>query len=218
MLARLGRHGFCIVALVVLALAVGGCASAPADTAATAGTSPATVLQGKVATDAAALAREANIVDYVSVSLRMHFAQVESIAAAVDGALVGSAGQAFRTATAGYRDAAARQSQQLDEIAQKISQAGIQLSEVEQPKLGGSERYNFGEIVVAADAIQASAESIDRLLDEGKGSLARLSAIWGDSESAAYMAIVQRWDVNAGRLRDSLGGMLRALHTPDMRP
>ena len=42
------------------------------------------------------------------------------------------------------------------------------------------------------------------LLDEGKGSLAALAAVWGGSGSESYQAVQMRWDSTSAELNSSL--------------
>lgn len=68
--------------------------------------------------------------------------------------------------------------------------------------------WNFTAIQAGADEIRASATRVHALLDEGKASLAKLSAVWGGSGSEAYRALQTKWDQEATRLtnaQDKLG-------------
>ena len=42
------------------------------------------------------------------------------------------------------------------------------------------------------------------LLDEGKGSLAALGAVWGGTGSEAYQAVQMRWDSTSNELNSAL--------------
>ena len=42
------------------------------------------------------------------------------------------------------------------------------------------------------------------LLDEGKGSLAALAAVWGGTGSEAYQAVQMRWDSTSAELNAAL--------------
>lgn len=64
--------------------------------------------------------------------------------------------------------------------------------------------WNFGGIEAGAGAIAGAVNTTQGLLDEGKSSLAKLSAAWGGSGSEAYQAVQQRWDETSAELNASL--------------
>ncbi|ORB70458.1 WXG100 family type VII secretion target [Mycobacterium scrofulaceum] len=64
--------------------------------------------------------------------------------------------------------------------------------------------WNFGGIEAGAGAIAGAVNTTQGLLDEGKSSLAKLSAAWGGSGSEAYQAVQQRWDETSTELNASL--------------
>jgi len=64
--------------------------------------------------------------------------------------------------------------------------------------------WNFAGIEGGAAAIQGAVSTTQGLLDEGKGSLAKLAEAWGGSGSRAYQAVQQRWDASSAELNSSL--------------
>lgn len=64
--------------------------------------------------------------------------------------------------------------------------------------------WNFAGIETGASSIQGSVSTTQGLLDEGKQSLARLSAAWGGSGSEAYQAVQRRWDTTSAELNTAL--------------
>ncbi len=70
--------------------------------------------------------------------------------------------------------------------------------------------WNFAGIEGGASEIQRSVATTAGLLDEGKGSLAALAAVWGGSGSEAYQSIQMRWDSAAAELNAAL---LNLAHT-----
>ena len=59
--------------------------------------------------------------------------------------------------------------------------------------------WNFAGIEGGASEIQGSVATTAGLLDEGKGSLAALAAVWGGTGSEAYQAVQMRWDSTSSR-------------------
>lgn len=71
--------------------------------------------------------------------------------------------------------------------------------------------WNFGGIEGGAADIQGAVGTTHGLLDEGKGSLAKLAAIWGGGGSEAYQAVQQRWDNTSNELNQSLQSLSHAI-------
>ena len=64
--------------------------------------------------------------------------------------------------------------------------------------------WNFAGIEGGSSEIQGSVATTAGLLDEGKGSLASLAAVWGGSGSEAYQAVQTRWDSTSLELNNAL--------------
>jgi early secretory antigenic target protein ESAT-6 len=64
--------------------------------------------------------------------------------------------------------------------------------------------WNFAGIEAGVSDLQGSAATTAGLLDEGKGSLAALSAAWGGSGSEAYQSVQMRWDEASLELNNAL--------------
>lgn len=64
--------------------------------------------------------------------------------------------------------------------------------------------WNFAGIEAGSSAIRGAVSTTQGLLDEGKASLAKLSAAWGGTGSDAYRGVQQRWDNASGELNASL--------------
>ena len=64
--------------------------------------------------------------------------------------------------------------------------------------------WNFAGIEGGASDIQGSVATTAGLLDEGKGSLAALAAVWGGTGSEAYQAVQMRWDSTSAELNSAL--------------
>jgi 6 kDa early secretory antigenic target len=64
--------------------------------------------------------------------------------------------------------------------------------------------WNFAGIEGGASDIQGSVATTAGLLDEGKGSLAALGAVWGGTGSEAYQAVQMRWDSTSNELNSAL--------------
>lgn len=64
--------------------------------------------------------------------------------------------------------------------------------------------WNFAGIEGGASDIQGSVATTASLLDEGKGSLAALGAVWGGTGSEAYQAVQMRWDSTSNELNSAL--------------
>jgi early secretory antigenic target protein ESAT-6 len=64
--------------------------------------------------------------------------------------------------------------------------------------------WNFAGIEGGASDIQGSVATTAGLLDEGKGSLVALGAVWGGTGSEAYQAVQMRWDSTSNELNSAL--------------
>jgi early secretory antigenic target protein ESAT-6 len=64
--------------------------------------------------------------------------------------------------------------------------------------------WNFAAIEGGVGELQGSVATTAGLLDEGKGSLAALSAAWGGSGSEAYQGVQMRWDEASLELNNAL--------------
>lgn len=71
--------------------------------------------------------------------------------------------------------------------------------------------WNFAGIEGGSSEIQGSVQTTAALLDEGKGSLANLAAVWGGSGSEAYQAVQQRWDSTAAELNSALQNLAHTI-------
>jgi len=71
--------------------------------------------------------------------------------------------------------------------------------------------WNFGGIEGGASDIQGAVSTTHGLLDEGKGSLAKLAAVWGGGGSEAYQAVQQRWDNTSNELNSALQNLAHAI-------
>lgn len=68
----------------------------------------------------------------------------------------------------------------------------------------GEQLWNFAGIEGGAGEINGAVATTAGLLDEGKGSLASLAAVWGGSGSEAYQGVQQRWDEASLELNNAL--------------
>ncbi|MDT5080060.1 MAG: 6 kDa early secretory antigenic target [Mycobacterium sp.] len=71
--------------------------------------------------------------------------------------------------------------------------------------------WNFAGIEGGSSEIQGSVATTAGLLDEGKGSLASLGAVWGGSGSEAYQAVQQRWDSTSNELNQALQNLAQTI-------
>ncbi|MBS4728053.1 WXG100 family type VII secretion target [Mycobacterium sp. SM1] len=71
--------------------------------------------------------------------------------------------------------------------------------------------WNFAGIEGGASDIQGAVQTTHGLLDEGKGSLASLAAVWGGSGSEAYQAVQMRWDNTAAELNAALQNLAQTI-------
>jgi early secretory antigenic target protein ESAT-6 len=71
--------------------------------------------------------------------------------------------------------------------------------------------WNFAGIEGGSSEIQGSVQTTAGLLDEGKGSLAALAAVWGGSGSEAYQAVQMRWDSTSNELNAALQNLAHTI-------
>jgi early secretory antigenic target protein ESAT-6 len=71
--------------------------------------------------------------------------------------------------------------------------------------------WNFAGIEGGASEIQGAVSTTAGLLDEGKGSLAALAAVWGGSGSESYQAVQMRWDSTAAELNSALQNLAQTI-------
>ena len=71
--------------------------------------------------------------------------------------------------------------------------------------------YNFAGIDNNAGEIMGAVGRTEGLLQEGQGSLARLSAVWGGTASDAYVAVQNRWDSSSNELNMALKSLANAI-------
>jgi 6 kDa early secretory antigenic target len=71
--------------------------------------------------------------------------------------------------------------------------------------------WNFAGIEGGSSEIQGSVATTAGLLDEGKGSLASLAAVWGGSGSEAYQAVQTRWDSTSNELNQALQNLAQTI-------
>ncbi len=71
--------------------------------------------------------------------------------------------------------------------------------------------WNFAGIEGGASDIQGAVQTTHGLLDEGKGSLSSLAAVWGGGGSEAYQAVQQRWDNTANELNSALQNLAQTI-------
>ncbi|MGV0849245.1 WXG100 family type VII secretion target [Mycolicibacterium phlei] len=64
--------------------------------------------------------------------------------------------------------------------------------------------WNFSGIEAGVADIEGNVATTAGLLDEGKGSLAALAAVWGGGGSEAYQAVQMRWDTTSAELNQAL--------------
>lgn len=83
-------------------------------------------------TDAAVLAKEAGTFERISGELKAVMAQVEGTATALAGQWHGQAGQAAQAALLRFQEAANRQVQELNDISNNISTAGVQYTSTDE--------------------------------------------------------------------------------------
>ncbi|MEZ0053656.1 early secretory antigenic target protein ESAT-6 [Mycobacterium sp. MAA66] len=71
--------------------------------------------------------------------------------------------------------------------------------------------YNFAGIADSASGIMQAVGTTQHLLDEGKGSLAKLGAAWHGDGQGAYEAEQMKWDSNALELNEALQQLAQAV-------
>ncbi|BBX32989.1 6 kDa early secretory antigenic target EsaT6 [Mycolicibacterium mageritense DSM 44476 = CIP 104973] len=71
--------------------------------------------------------------------------------------------------------------------------------------------WNFGQIEAGVSEIQGNVGQTNGLLDEGKGSLAALAAVWGGGGSEAYQAVQTRWDNTSAELNAALQNLAQTI-------
>lgn len=71
--------------------------------------------------------------------------------------------------------------------------------------------WNFAGIEGGAGEIHGSVGTTAGLLDEGKGSLASLAAVWGGSGSDSYQQVQTRWDSTANELNSALQNLAQTI-------
>lgn len=72
--------------------------------------------------------------------------------------------------------------------------------------------YNFAGIEGHATAIHGAVGIQAGLLDEGKGSLARLAGAWQGDAQGAYNTLMMRWDQTSSELNLALQNLAQAIH------
>ena len=87
---------------------------------------------GELTTDPAVLSKEAGNFERISAELKGVISQVEGTGGALAGQWHGQAGLAAQSALERFREAAARQVQELNDISSNIHTAGIQHAETDQ--------------------------------------------------------------------------------------
>ncbi|MCH9669795.1 MAG: WXG100 family type VII secretion target [Actinomycetia bacterium] len=75
----------------------------------------------------------------------------------------------------------------------------------------GQIEYNFAGIESGAGELQSAVVRTLGLLEEGKGSLARLQGAWIGDGSMSYQAVQQRWDNNSAELNQALQSLGHAV-------
>jgi early secretory antigenic target protein ESAT-6 len=71
--------------------------------------------------------------------------------------------------------------------------------------------WNFGGIEGGSSEIQGSVATTASLLDEGKGSLAALAAVWGGAGNQAYTQVQMRWDNTSSELNSALQNLAHTI-------
>jgi early secretory antigenic target protein ESAT-6 len=71
--------------------------------------------------------------------------------------------------------------------------------------------WNFAGIEGGAGEVGSAVGTTAGLLDEGKGSLAALAAVWGGSGSEAYQAVQMRWDSTSSELNAALQNLAQTI-------
>ena len=71
--------------------------------------------------------------------------------------------------------------------------------------------WNFAGIEGGSSEIQGAVGTTAGLLDEGKGSLAALAAVWGGTGSEAYQGVQMRWDSTSAELNAALQNLAQTI-------
>jgi 6 kDa early secretory antigenic target len=71
--------------------------------------------------------------------------------------------------------------------------------------------WNFAGIEGGSSEIQGSVAITAGLLDEGKGSLAALAAVWGGAANEAYTQVQMRWDNTSNELNSALQNLAHTI-------
>ena len=71
--------------------------------------------------------------------------------------------------------------------------------------------WNFAGIEGGSSEIQGSVATTAGLLDEGKGSLAALAAVWGGAGSESYQNVQMRWDSTSNELNSALQNLAHTI-------
>jgi early secretory antigenic target protein ESAT-6 len=207
MMARIGRYTALGMALVALSLVSVGCGGG--GSSGDAHPTPTSTLQpptnSQMTTETAALLQAASEFDSISSELLAALSRVEDAASEL---LVPSVDNALQAAFTRFQDARIKQRQDLSAISDDITAAGITMPG--EPDAGGPVAqspngliYNFdGGSSVAQ--IQAIANQIQPLLDQGQQVLIKLSSVWGGSGSEAYSTVQKRWDETGAELMDAI--------------
>jgi 6 kDa early secretory antigenic target len=74
-----------------------------------------------------------------------------------------------------------------------------------------TQAWNFAGIQSGVSELQRSVTTIHQLLDDGKSSLSRLSAVWGGSGSESFQAVQQRWDATSQEVNSALQSLAHAI-------
>ena len=73
------------------------------------------------------------------------------------------------------------------------------------------QKWNFAQIAGASSALTGEVNTTESLLDEGKGSLAKLAAVWGGQGSEQYQAVQQRWQASTDKINTALAQLASAV-------
>lgn len=76
--------------------------------------------------------------------------------------------------------------------------------------------YNFPAIEAGAGEIDGAVGRTASLLEDGKGSLARLQGAWQGEGSDSYQATQMRWDNNSAELNAALQSLAHAIREAGM--
>ena len=71
--------------------------------------------------------------------------------------------------------------------------------------------WNFAGIEGGSSEIQGAVGTTAGLLDECKGSLAALAAVWGGTGSEAYQGVQMRWDSTSAELNAALQNLAQTI-------